>query len=60
MGILSKTFPNAKSVDSALKRANKAEVDINALSKEVPLKVSEADFREKTQDLQNQINMMNM
>lgn len=56
MGILSKTFPNAKSVDSALKRANKAEVDINALNKEVPLKVSEADFREKTQDLQNQIN----
>lgn len=56
MGKLSSTFPTAESVDAALKRANRAEVNVASLYGEVLNKVDNADFNEKTQDLQNQIN----
>ena len=55
MGKLSKTFPNAKSVDSALKRANKSEVDILNINREIPLKANKADVAKETQNLQEQI-----
>jgi hypothetical protein len=53
---LSKTFPNANSVDAALKRANKAEVDVASLNKIMSEKVDRSDFQTETQNLQNQIN----
>lgn len=56
MGRLSSTFPTAKSVDAALKRANKAEVDVASLNKTVSEKVDCSDFQTETQNLQNQIN----
>lgn len=56
MGKLSSTFPTAESVDAALKRANRAEVNVASLYGEVLNKVDNADFNEKTQNLQNQIN----
>lgn len=56
MNRLSKTFPNANSVDAALKRANKAEVDVASLNKTVSEKVDCSDFQTETQNLQNQIN----
>lgn len=56
MGKLSSTFPTAESVDAALKRANRAEVNVASLYGEVLNKVDNADFNKKTQNLQNQIN----
>ena len=56
MNRLSKTFPNANSVDAALKRANKAEVDVASLNKIMSEKVDHSDFQTETQNLQNQIN----
>ena len=56
MGRLSREFPTAQAVDAALKRANKAEVDVASLNKTVSEKVDRSDFQTETQNLQNQIN----
>lgn len=56
MGRLSREFPTAQAVDAALKRANKAEVDVASLNKTVSEKVDCSDFQTETQNLQNQIN----
>lgn len=56
MGRLSREFPTAQAVDAALKRANKAEVDVASLNKIMSEKVDCSDFQTETQNLQNQIN----
>lgn len=58
MGRLSREFPTAQAVDAALKRANKAEVDVIDLTTEMGGKVDNSDFQMKTQNLQGQINQI--
>ena len=56
MGRLSSMFPTADAVDAALKRANKAEVDVANLNIKITGKVDRSDYVTETQDLQEQIN----
>lgn len=58
MGRLSSDFPNAQSVDAALKRANKAEVDVANLTTAMVGKVDYSDYQTETQNLQGQINQI--
>lgn len=55
MGRLSHTFPTANSVDAALKRANKAEVDTIEIKKELSAKADSTDFYTEVRNLQSQI-----
>lgn len=56
MGRLSNLFPTAGAVDAALKRANKAEIDIENISGEMNDKIDYSDFRTSINNLQEQIN----
>jgi len=56
MGRLSREFPTAQAVDAALKRANKAEVDVIDLNSKVSRKVDHSEYATETQNLQEQIN----
>lgn len=58
MGRLSSDFPNAQAVDAALKRANKAEVDVANLTTAMAGKVDYSAYQTETQNLQGQINQI--
>lgn len=57
MGRLSSDFPNAQAVDAALKRANKAEVDVSNLTTAIAGKVDYSAYQTETQNLQAQIDI---